>query len=99
MILYATYFGVIEYDGPAGLALGMSMLAAGFVIGIGGVIYDLKHKQPILETLIVFIGTIIGACFIVGFLISGFAMERWDWAAAHPEQCRLPENVRSLSCQ
>jgi hypothetical protein len=97
--VYASHFGSIEFDGPAGLGLMLALVIGGVVGGITGVIYDTRHQQRLAKTLFAFVAALIISCALTGAILGDYAMRKWDYAAAHHAECQAPENTRPLACQ
>ncbi len=99
LLVYASYFGSIEFDGPASLGLGIGLIAGGVIVGVAGIAYDTKHKMQLLKTFYLFVISITISTLLMGAIIESYAQNKWDYAAAHKSECQAPENVRPLACQ
>jgi len=71
--------GATGFDGPAGVALGASMILGGLICGLTAItIYSHKNKEPNIMAAIViwlFIGFI--SCMIVGLGVSTYAQVKF----------------------
>ncbi len=77
-VIYSiVYTPAIEFDGPAGLALGLSMIASGLLFGILGMSMYL-YKNPTRKfknSLLLCIATGLFVCVLLGYVVSKYEIQ------------------------
>lgn len=73
----------IEFDGPAGLLLSLSMIGGGFILGFIGVTIATRGKKQKLNqalmTLGIFLLSGFISCILVGLPISAYAQNKYSY--------------------
>lgn len=67
------------FDGPAGLMLGLSMAASGFIFGMLSIIYAIRNKYiSFLKAFVLFLVSGLLSGVLIGFFISNYAMSKYS---------------------
>lgn len=79
LVVYVLRLGSIGFDGPAGVLMGMTIFANGFVFGVASVVHAVKQKKARLWiALPVFVATLLIATLVVSVAIGNYALETYS---------------------